>query len=81
MKQLPLFFIVFVTTLSFSQNIPITKKVAKTVEKHDLKIQDDYSWLENLKSDEVTGWVNAQNANTNAVFEKINVNKIAYKIK
>ena len=29
----------------------------------------------------MTGWVNAQNANTNAVFEKINVSKIAYKIK
>ncbi len=81
MKQLSLFFIVFVTTLSFSQNIPITKKVVKTVEKHDLKIQDDYSWLENLKSDEVTSWVNAQNAYTNATFEKINVSKIASKIK
>lgn len=81
MKRYHLFFLVFTTSLCFSQNIPVTKKVTKTLEKHDVKIQDDYSWLENLKSDEVTGWVNAQNAYTNAVFEKINVSKIASKIK
>jgi prolyl oligopeptidase len=81
MKRHPLFFLVLITTFSFSQNIPVTKKVSKTLEKHDVKIQDDYSWLENLKSDEVTSWVNAQNAYTNEAFDKINISKIASKIK
>lgn len=81
MKRFSFFFLVFTATFSFSQNIPVTKKVSKTFEKHDVKIQDDYSWLENLKSDDVTSWVNAQNAYTNNAFEKINVSKIASKIK
>jgi protease II len=45
-----------------------------TLEKHDLKIQDDYSWLQ-LKSEEVTSWVNAQNSATNQALDEINVSK------
>jgi prolyl oligopeptidase len=71
----------FICTSLFSQNIPVTKKVSSTLQKHDLKIQDDYSWLQNLNSEEVTSWVNAQNSATNAKFDEINVSKIASKIK
>ncbi|WP_298117809.1 prolyl oligopeptidase family serine peptidase [Flavobacterium sp.] len=81
MKRFLLFYLILVTTSAFSQNIPVTKKVSSTFEKHDLKINDDYSWLENLKSEEVSNWVNAQNAYTNTAFEKINIAKIATKIK
>lgn len=81
MKIYVLLLFCFFSSSFFAQNVPVTKKVSSTLEKHDLKIQDDYSWLQNLKSDEVTSWVNAQNSATNQALDEINVSKIASKIK
>ena len=76
--------ILFCFVLSFSafcQKFPVTKKTSSSITKHNISIQDDYSWLENMKSDEVKNWANAQNEVANLHFEEIKkeydiVNKI-----
>ena len=46
----------------FCQNIPVTKKTQFSYTKHNIFINDDYSWLEYIKSEEVNLWADAQNA-------------------
>ena len=60
----------FITTLllsqiTFAQSYPETKKTPTTITKHKISYQDDYSWLENMRSEEVTTWVEQQNEFTN----------------
>ena len=43
------------------QVYPITKKTPSSFTKHKIIIQDDYAWLENSSSEEVTNWVTEQN--------------------
>jgi prolyl oligopeptidase len=61
LKHLFTFGWLFITLLGFSQQYPITKKVPKTITKHGIAYQDEYSWLENMKENEVVNWKNAQN--------------------
>ncbi len=76
--------LLFCFVLSFSafcQKFPVSKKTTSTVTKHNITIEDDYTWLENMKSDEVKNWANAQNEVANLHFEEIKkeydiVNKI-----
>lgn len=81
MKKNFLIIFSFLSVYGFSQNIPITKKNSTYLRKHDYTIQDDYSWLQNIKNDETTSWINAQNNFTNLKLDEINVSKIAAKIK
>ncbi|MFD0777661.1 hypothetical protein ACFQZF_03135 [Flavobacterium myungsuense] len=46
---------------SFSQQFPTTKKTPTTITKHNISYQDDYTWLENIDSEEVKNWVEKQN--------------------
>lgn len=59
----PLFTVglLILASLAFSQQYPITKKVPKTITKHEVSYEDHYSWLENMKATEVVNWSNAQN--------------------
>ena len=47
--------------VSFSQNFPVTKKTNVIITKHKISYTDEYAWLENMKSEEVVNWKNAQN--------------------
>lgn len=69
MKKYLLIF--FTTTLVFSQNFPVYKSVPNTITKFDISYQDDYYSLENMKADETTKWVTAQNEFTNSHLEEI----------
>lgn len=51
----------FLSLFVFSQEYPKTKKTPITITKHNISYQDDYSWLENMRSEEVIEWVNKQN--------------------
>ena len=57
--------------LSFSQQFPVVKKTSATITKHQISYQDDYTWLENMKSDEVKNWANAQNEVVNIHLDDI----------
>lgn len=81
MKKILITIILLTNSILFSQNFPITKSNPKTISKFDITYHDDYSWLENLKSEEVVNWVNAQNSVVNSTLGEINVSKIASKIK
>lgn len=56
----------------FGQNFPVSKLVPNTVTKFNISYQDDYSWLENMNSEETKNWVNAQNSFTNLNLELTN---------
>ena len=61
MKQFALYFLVLSPLFTLAQNYPATKKVPQTITKHGITYQDDYAWLENMRSPEVLAWVAAQN--------------------
>lgn len=61
LKHLLTFGLLFSTIVTVSQQYPITKKNSKTITKHGVSFQDDYSWLEDMKENEVINWSNAQN--------------------
>lgn len=50
----------FLITIAKAQG-PSAKKIPTKITKHNITIDDDYAWLENIKSNEVTNWVNEQN--------------------
>ncbi len=66
---LPIYILVF--QFGFSQNYPETKKTPEKITKHKITFNDDYSWLENMKSDEVEYWSNKQNDFTDNHFTEI----------
>lgn len=57
--------------LSFSQEFPVSKKTTSIITKHKVSFQDDYTWFEDMKSEEVTNWSNAQNEAVNLHFDEI----------
>lgn len=61
----------FISVIAFSQQYPVTKKTSVTRTMHKYAFQDDYAWLENMKSDEVINWSNAQNETINLHLEAI----------
>ena len=72
MKKIFCFALLFLFQISlFCQKFPVTISIPKTVKKFDVQYQDDYFWLENMKSDETKKWTNAQNEVTNLHFEEI----------
>lgn len=71
MKNYFLYILLFVSSV-FSQNFPVSKPVSKTITKFNISYQDEYSWLENMKSQETNNWVNAQNEFTNLNLELTN---------
>ena len=64
-------FLFFSQSLLFSQNFPVTKSIPVTITKLGVSFQDDYTWLENMKSDETKSWVDAQNEFVNLQFVEI----------
>jgi prolyl oligopeptidase len=52
-------------------NAPETPKRAVTDEYFGTKIVDNYRWLEDLKSPEVTAWMKAQNDHTRSILDRI----------
>ncbi len=70
----PLFLFVF--TSVFSQKYPVTKIVPNLNTKFNISYQDDYSWLENMDSEEIKSWANAQNETTNTHLEEVKKNMI-----
>lgn len=72
MKKNILTFICCFLSLSFySQEYPKTKKSPTSITKHNVSFQDDYSWLENMRSEEVTQWVNLQNMIVDTCMQEI----------
>jgi len=61
----------FLSLFFYSQEYPKTKKLPTTITKHNVTFQDDYSWLENMRSEEITEWVNQQNRIVDTCFQKI----------
>lgn len=51
---------------STAQQFPVAKKIPTSVTKHDITIEDDYAWLENMHSAEVSDWVAKENEISNA---------------
>ncbi len=82
MKKIIVLYALFCTVYAFSQNTIATKKALTPFTKHGITLQDDYAWLENTQSEEVSHWVDNQNNRTEKHFEEINLTKsIASKIR
>ena len=72
----------FLSLFFYSQEYPKTKKLQNTITKHNITFQDDYSWLENMRSEEITEWVNQQNRIVDTCMQEIKkVYNIALTIK
>jgi prolyl oligopeptidase len=81
-KRLLLLFCALFSLVAFSQKFPVTKKTTTTISKHQISFQDDYTWLEDMKSDAVLNWANAENEVTDLHLEEIQKDySIAGKIK
>lgn len=50
-----------VFSFGFSQNVPTAEAIPNVVTKFDISYSDDYSWLENIKSEETKNWIKSQN--------------------
>ena len=61
-----------ISNFCFSQagTIP-TKKVENIITKHNIQFNDEYSWLENMDSEEVKNWVNLQNSASTDNYSKV----------
>lgn len=71
MKSIFFSLILVVSSFSYSQTQPTTKSVPTSESKYNVTINDDYSWLEQPNSIDVSTWVDAQNQFTNSHFEAI----------
>jgi prolyl oligopeptidase len=63
------FFLLFSIVVS-AQQFPVAKKTNNPVTKFGQTFNDDYAWLENMRSDEVKQWVDAENVLTAAHLEE-----------
>lgn len=69
-------------SLIFGQNFPFATATPASFTKFNVKVQDDYSWMENMKSEETNSWVNAQNEVIDLHYKEIKKQyNIASKIK
>ena len=64
-------FLTLFQSLLFSQNIPVTKSIPKSITKFETTYQDNYSWLEKMESEETKNWINAQNEAINLHLNEI----------
>lgn len=71
MKRIFAILILMFPLLCQSQNFPFAKKTPTTITKHKISFQDNYTWLENMESEEVANWVHAQNEVANLHLEEI----------
>jgi len=71
-EKLQLLFCSLMTCLTYSQQQPVTKKIPTTISKHGITFTDNYSWLEKMRSDEVTNWVDTQNKIMSDHFKTLN---------
>ena len=72
MKNCFFFIFLFVShSFLFSQTFPVTKSIPKTITKFGVSFQDDYTWLEDMKSDETKNWTNTQDEVINLQFVEI----------
>ncbi|WP_264520070.1 prolyl oligopeptidase family serine peptidase [Flavobacterium sp. N1994] len=72
MKRISLVtYLLLFPVLLFAQKYPVTKSEDNKVSKFNISYPDNYSWLENMDSDEVKNWANAQNETTNLHFEEV----------
>lgn len=71
MKNLLVLFLNLLSAAIFSQTAVTTKKSTSTYSKHGVTITDDYSWLENIKSEETAKWVAGKNEVTNSHLKEI----------
>ncbi|WP_300566824.1 prolyl oligopeptidase family serine peptidase [Flavobacterium sp.] len=71
MKNTFLILFCSLTTLLFSQTSVETKKTPTIITKNNVSFQDDYTWLEDMRSEEVTNWVGKQTEISNAHFAEI----------
>lgn len=53
------------------QEFPVAKKTPIKIKKHNLSFVDDYPWLEDMRSKEVTDWVDNQNKIVDEHFTEI----------
>ncbi|MGK4566600.1 hypothetical protein [Flavobacterium sp. 3HN19-14] len=68
----PLFILTLLFSIfCFSQEFPKSRKSPQTLSRHNINYQDDYAWLEDYKSPEVTNWVAAQNQVVDQHFNEI----------
>jgi len=70
-KNILTFICCFLSISFYSQEYPKTKKSPTSITKHNVSFQDDYSWLENMRSEEVTQWVNLQNMIVDTCMQEI----------
>jgi prolyl oligopeptidase len=76
------FLFLLVSAANFGQSFPITKAIPTTITKFNISFQDDYVWLEDMKSETTKNWVNAQNEVCNFHLDEIKKNNnILSKIK
>ncbi|MGV3697588.1 prolyl oligopeptidase family serine peptidase [Flavobacterium sp.] len=61
----------FIMVMGYSQVVVPTKKTPSPYKMHGVAVADDYSWLENIKSDETTKWVAAENEITNTHLKEV----------
>lgn len=65
----------FFSAFTYAQpSYPETKKIPSTITKHKVSYQDDYTWLEDMRSTEVNTWVDQENELVNAHLEEIKKN-------
>lgn len=57
--------------LLMCQEFPVAKKTPIKIKKHNLSFVDDYPWLEDMRSKEVTDWVDNQNKIVDEHFTEI----------
>lgn len=65
------FLLLLIAFQMHSQNYPVAKKTAATVMKHNTSFPDDYTWMENMRSEEVNIWVDRQNSHINSHFSDL----------
>ena len=74
MKKLLIVIVIFAFYLNAYNQIklkyPETKKIPHTDKYFGTKVEDDYQWMENLESQDVKDWVNAENKVTFDFFQK-----------
>lgn len=57
--------------LSFSQQFPAARKTPVAITNHKISFQDDYAWMENMRSAEMIDWVATENAVTENHLEAV----------
>ncbi len=83
MKQFLLLFLVILSYTSLvAQKYPKTVKKTQSSEYHGYTFNDEYVWLENMRSAETKNWVDLQNELTDSIIQLTNKEyNVAFKIK